>query len=370
MPAAGKKITRKKVQATQEGKPVTKKVPAKKKVARKKTVAKKAPAKKKAARKKTVAKKAPTKKKAASKKSSALVIADEANLSMIYGPRWRWDIAREYTSMKSVPSKDPLVINAWKYFKDYSAACNSLDVHARGSSILRYDKLKKKYPDMYVIHNFFNKTNILRYAAEALLIAGEDPDLIAQGAGLTRKQLDLYMYIFYDISFICKSKLLVMQFLIGKTGDVSFGSEDMDAQWKAIAYCGSSEIFRTYIETGSLDAEALKELDKIIDAQVRRKTLGAAFTLKASNFNATEIINMYTAIKNRVVAESGGADEAVSKMFSGLEKSLSVVSASKKQLSAVDGVDCYNESRVLPNSEEVDIIGGRLREHVTKELGV
>lgn len=267
-----------------------------------------------------------------------LVRERKANLRSLNDPAWRFSMAKRILDERTTRFSrqvDPLVLRLVEFLRAHREAESAQDL----------DTVEDTYPDIYWAHNVYSSEGRgPRYHIEALILANEEPEQICEYLDLPDAVLDAYEAYFFDVRRTLENPTAVRTYLFGRGRERGARDGDHDLLWKQLALSADLSTLRVLWEARVLSDDEAKKLDDLVASNIRRDTLEAQHIRVINQYNATEIIDQYMALRNaeterskvelvRGTAGSGGVGQFVAALLQSIQFTMAPFGSTRSKLS-------------------------------------
>lgn len=215
-------------------------------------------------------------------------------------PNWRWRRMQEAAIGDVQLSRDDdWLLRAYSFWTDY----NNTDISD--------EQLYAEHTDVAISYDLYRRgvddgPQNLKWALEALIMAAEPPESIAEMISTTTPIIVAYEKLFFDVRPRLMKKIYVAQHLLGSFCTSGVLVTDFDAFWKALAYFGGTKVLLAWWSFLGADADVQATLDEMNRHVFFKQAFGAKLRLEENATLAVES-EMKLRLAAKLSSPSGGS---------------------------------------------------------------
>lgn len=225
--------------------------------------------------------------------------------SLGINPQWRYLKAKDYSTfnIKFFKRSEDVVITKLTTFLNKFANVTEGKLEA----------LEDEYPEYYWAHLIFTQAyKGPRFYIEALSLAGQTQELIAEFVNLPIEVISCYESCYFDVREQLENQCALRIYIDSLIRERSTRDLDPDAFWKKMALDGGINALMALWNVSKMDANDKELFDELIIAQKRKNAFMAEHIRTVRGDTANEIAQEYLELKKyeldkrRLEAETNG----------------------------------------------------------------
>lgn len=254
------------------------------------------------------------------------------NIISILEPEWRWQKIKAYEANGETPSRkeDIYIQRGFRYLRR---------LNTNDSASAQFT-LQQDYPDIHLAYHIYNTGAGPRWYIEALLLAGDSFEQIAEYLTYDASVIKTYEALFFNIQHKVGSRGYIMSHILAFAIERGTFDREYDFFWKLLALLLGSDGLKDYWQEGALTESVAIMLNDVLRAKLLKDAVSAAYVRKINQYNANEIIGQY--LELTATEDKQSADAKHKDIASGLQSLLESVSFT------VLPIDAKSENSVEP----------------------
>ncbi len=212
------------------------------------------------------------------------------DLRSLIDPEWRYTRARELKSEHIIHfrrTEDPWVIRLAQFLLAWDKA-----------GVNDIAEVEDRFPDVaWAYKIYINEARGPRYHLEALIVANQDIDEVANYLNLPMPIILAYETCFFDLRSHLEKYGAIRTFITSRARSRGLRDLDPDPFWKRIAIDEGVDLLLVLWSDGRMEEADQRKYDELISASMRRNALEAQKVREVSSINAGDVMLEYAAVR-------------------------------------------------------------------------